>query len=223
MEIDQVIKQNEGLAVKVAMQQAWACFYGITFDEMRQDGRIGLWRALQTFKPELGSFAGHAMSKIRATIQESIVKQPALRRVREGGRHRYKVRKFYSLDRQIGEDPSETFLDRVTDPRKREATTTPYASADPSFAQFFSDERRKIVVDAIMTVKMTDREREVLCRRFGFVGLCGAEDPDGQTQPEIGLEYGVTKERISQIEQSALRKLRNSTLFSSRLRDLYLP
>ncbi len=63
---------------------------------------------------------------------------------------------------------------------------------------------------------LTDRERRVLRLRFGL------EDGSNWTLEEIGGEFGVTRERIRQIEAKALRKLRHPSR-SGRLRDYLLP
>jgi len=59
---------------------------------------------------------------------------------------------------------------------------------------------------------LTDRERRVLQLRFGL------EDGRSRTLEEVGREFGVTRERIRQIEAKALRKLRHPTR-SRKLRD----
>ncbi len=59
---------------------------------------------------------------------------------------------------------------------------------------------------------MTERESRVLQLRFGL------EDGRGRTLEEVGREFGVTRERIRQIEAKALRKLRHPTR-SRKLRD----
>ena len=56
-----------------------------------------------------------------------------------------------------------------------------------------------------MLNELTDRERDILHLRFGF------EDGHAYTLEAIGKHYGLTRERIRQIEAKALRKLRHSS------------
>ena len=60
--------------------------------------------------------------------------------------------------------------------------------------------------------QLSDRERKVLEMRFGL------NDGQGRTLEEVGSEFGVTRERIRQIEAKALRKLRHP-IRSRKLRD----
>jgi RNA polymerase primary sigma factor len=59
--------------------------------------------------------------------------------------------------------------------------------------------------------KLTDRERKIITLRFGL------EDGRFRTLEEVGREFGITRERIRQIEAKALRKLRHPT-YSRKLR-----
>ena len=62
--------------------------------------------------------------------------------------------------------------------------------------------------------KYTEREREIINKRFGL------QDQEEKTLEELGQVYGVTRERIRQIESKTLKRLRHSTV-RDRLRDYY--
>ena len=64
-------------------------------------------------------------------------------------------------------------------------------------------ENDDLIQEAI--AKLTDREQDVIRRRYGFYG-------DPQTYDEIGKSYGITKERIRQIEAKALREMRGPSI-----------
>ena len=101
---------------------------------------------------------------------------------------------------------------------------TPIGSEDNSYlGDFIEDESLPGPVDAasrqLLKEQMSDilrslsaREREVLEMRFGL------KDGRGRTLEEVGQEFGVTRERIRQIEAKALRKLRHP-IRSKKLRD----
>ncbi len=79
----------------------------------------------------------------------------------------------------------------------------------PSDAAAFTMLREQLF-DVLDT--LTDRERKVLCLRFGL------EDGRARTLEEVGREFKVTRERIRQIEAKALRKLRHPSR-SRKLKD----
>ena len=103
-----------------------------------------------------------------------------------------------SLETPIGEEDShlEDFIEDVSAP----------APADVAIAHLLKEEIQEVMKS------LTEREARVLQLRFGL------EDGRSRTLEEVGREYGVSRERIRQIEAKALRKLRHPT-HSRKLRD----
>ncbi len=97
-----------------------------------------------------------------------------------------------SLDAPVGEDGDATLGDLIKAPD----AIDPQAAAEASALQ-------KTVGEALAT--LSPREQRILCMRFG---IGGAAD---HTLEEIGKEFGLTRERIRQIEAKALEKLRDPT------------
>ena len=107
-----------------------------------------------------------------------------------------------SLQTPIGEEGDSQLGDFIED----QSTLAPSEAA--SFRLL-----KEQVNDVLHT--LSDRERRVLQLRFGL------EDGRDRTLEVIGREFGVTRERIRQIEAKALRKLRHPTR-SRRLKDYFL-
>jgi RNA polymerase primary sigma factor len=104
-----------------------------------------------------------------------------------------------SLETPIGEEEDSHLGDFIED---RNAIPPP----DAASAQLLKEQ----INDVLDT--LTEREKRVLQLRFGL------EDGRSRTLEEVGGEFGVTRERIRQIEAKALRKLRHPTR-SKRLKD----
>ena len=94
---------------------------------------------------------------------------------------------------------------------------------DSHLSDFIQDERVQIPAEAAVRSMLreqlgevlgtlSERERQVLCMRFGLL------DGQGRTLEEVGRQWGVTRERIRQIEAKALRKLRHPSR-SRKLKD----
>jgi RNA polymerase primary sigma factor len=108
-----------------------------------------------------------------------------------------------SLDAPIGDDDSNNFSDVVED----ENATSPYDNLED-----------KTVIDMLqdMVKHLDAREATILRFRFGLDG--GTE----KTLEEVGVKFGVTRERVRQIQNLALRKLRKmiEKLESSKKKEL---
>ena len=104
-----------------------------------------------------------------------------------------------SLETPIGEEEDNHLGDFIED-------RSAIAPADAASSQLL----KELVEDVLETLNI--RERRVLQMRFGL------EDGRGRTLEEVGREFGVTRERIRQIEAKALRKLRHPSR-SRKLKD----
>ena len=104
-----------------------------------------------------------------------------------------------SLETPIGEEEDSALGDFIPD-------TNTQAPSDAASYQLLKEQ-----VDDVLG-SISQRERRVLQLRFGL------EDGRSRTLEEVGREFGVTRERIRQIEAKALRKLRHPTR-SKKLRD----
>jgi len=104
-----------------------------------------------------------------------------------------------SLETPIGSEDNSVLVDFI---------------ADESMASPVEETNRELLREQMRDAldSLTDRERDVLMLRFGLL------DGESRTLEEVGQEFGVTRERIRQIESKALRKLRHPTR-SRKLRD----
>ena len=104
-----------------------------------------------------------------------------------------------SLETPIGSEENSSLGDFIED-------ETVLSPVDATSKQLLKEQLHEILDS------LSERERKVLEMRFGL------NDGQGRTLEEVGSEFGVTRERIRQIEAKALRKLRHP-IRSRKLRD----
>lgn len=154
--------------------------------DLIQEGNIGLIKAADCFDASLGySFAGFATECIRNRMLLFVNK---------------KYEELLVLDTPAFEDSEEyvTEADRVVD----EANILGDASYRIAEDVMIEEERRQMLYAAIE--KLPRRDREVIQLLYG-VGV-----RDAMSLQEVAMLLGVTKERVGQIRDEALRKLKNS-------------
>ncbi len=223
-----LIRANLRLVVSVATRYQG---YGVPLSDLIQEGNMGLMHAIDKFEPERGNkFSTYATWWIRHAVGRAIADQG--RTIRLPVHMAEKIRKVkeaaHRVSQRTGNDATIVQIAQEMElPESKVEELMQFAQFPVSFEAPLSDEDGSATVGDFLPdqetispyesamdrgvhedigealASLTPREAKIINLRYGL------RDGREHTLEEVGQKYGLTRERIRQIEKDALRKLRH--------------
>jgi len=197
-----MIRSNLRLVVKIAHDYA---NLGLPLLDLISEGNIGLMKAVERFDPAKGGkLSTYAAWWIKQSIKRALANQSKTIRLPVHLVDKISKMRPASLDAPISDDDSTEFGEIVGD----EDAQTPF--------ELLRDKNLRNEVGGLLDV-LDDREKKIIFQRFGLDG------GKPKTLEEVGKKFGVTRERIRQLQNIALSKLRRALGKKERPVDVELP
>ena len=238
---EKMINHNLRLCIAVAKNYT-SRVITLPFMDLVQEGNMGLMRAVEKFDPAMNcKFSTYAIWWIRQSITRAIADQGRVIRLpnhmvetlakfiraqkqmtlelgriptsaelgKELNKSEEEVDRILgyftipvSLDTKVGEDEDASIVDFVEDTR---------VSSNPEDSAIY--ENLKEIIDKSLN-DFSEKEKDIIVNRFGLGGRAK------MTLEELGDKYGITRERVRQLESKVIMKLKNSS-YTKTLRDFY--
>ena len=223
-----MIKANLRLVVKIAQGYSG---YGVPLADLISEGNIGLMKAVERFDPAKGGkLSTYGSWWIKQSIKRALANQRNTIRMPVHMVDKIaKMRRISALLTEcLGREPSEEELSEELGVPRRKLALLKRASQRPvsldapvnedspaGLAEVIGDEKSQSPLEALVTKNihqqlddlfgvLDERERRIIEFRFGLTG------GQPKTLEEVGTELGVTRERIRQLQNVALTKMRRA-------------